>query len=63
MEKDSYEYTFTGDIEEIEVTGAATYTYNKNTKKLNISNVTSDITITAEYLLNDFAETQYTGFC
>ena len=60
MENDSYEYTFTSNVEEIEVTGAASYNYNKNTKKLTISNVSENIEIRAKYLLSDIAETQYT---
>ena len=61
MSTDSFSITLTSKPEEVEITGEATYTYNKNTGVLNISNVSSDLNIKGKYKINEVAETNYTG--
>ena len=61
MENDTYEVTLTSDVEEVGVSGTGYASYNKNNHKLTISGVTSNITLTAKYLLTDIAETSYSG--
>ena len=61
MTHDSLSLTLTSKPEEVEVSGTASYTYNKNTGVLNISNVGSDLSISAKYLSSDVAEDHYTG--
>ncbi len=60
MEDDTLEVTLTGNVEDVGVTGDGSATYNKTNKKLTISNVNGDITITAKYLLFDIAQEGYT---
>ena len=59
MSHDSYQITLSSKPEEVSITGYATYTYNKNTGVLSISDVSSNINIHAKYLINEIAEESY----
>ena len=56
MSTDSYEVTFTSRPEEVEVSGTAEVSYNKSTGKLSITNVGSNLTISAKYLVTDLGQ-------
>ena len=61
MEKDTYSVTISSKPEEVEVSGTAQVNYNKNTGELTLSNIESDITLSAKYLINEVSETSYSG--
>ena len=61
MENDTYEVTLTSDVEEVEISGTGTASYNKNTHKLTINNVSTNVTVSAKYSLNDIVPNIYSG--
>ncbi len=61
LSHDTYQVTFTSKPEKVDVSGTVTYTYNKNTGVLDITDVESNINIQAKYLATDVVETTYTG--
>ncbi len=61
MTHDTYSITFTSKPEQVDISGTVTYTYNKTTGVLSITDVESDINIHAKYLSTDIAESSYTG--
>ena len=61
MSHDTYQITFTSKPETVEINGTLTYTYNKNSGVLNITDIESDIEIQAKYLATTLSETSYSG--
>ncbi len=61
MSGDTYTLTLTSKPEEVEVLGTANAEYNKTTGVLTISDVGSNITISARYKATDIADSTYTG--
>ena len=61
LSSSTYTLTLTSKPEEVEVSGSAVVNYNKNTGVLTLSNIDSDLIIHAKYLMNDIANTSYSG--